>query len=289
MSNAKDIVWISSYPKSGNTWLQNIVRSAGANHGFPDGEMDVYTLLDKSIEPSPCYCLNKKLSASGGFVLKTHASFEKVHQKIFNYDLNLVGFLHVYRNPFDMLLSYINYTRIEYSNYRYSEDYQVFLFKLLMGFDKVYSYDEWRNMKLEDIPTINLDHALNFFSRNNLSLPVNYSMASGWYENIMSWKSKESSTEGCLIKYEELFDDFKEIETICNIFSFQVDDFLKAKYDFNMKINQVRMESSDGSIFYNKMRKSYFKDFYSKSVIDEFIKNHESNLFKLGYLNLEFV
>jgi len=40
----RNAIWISSYPKSGNTWVHSVLRLAGKRYGFPQVDMDAYNI-----------------------------------------------------------------------------------------------------------------------------------------------------------------------------------------------------------------------------------------------------
>lgn len=45
MKFPSDVVWLTSFPKSGATWTQSVVRNAGKNYEGPQIDLDVYNIL----------------------------------------------------------------------------------------------------------------------------------------------------------------------------------------------------------------------------------------------------
>src|SRR5687768_1005670 len=112
----ESVIWIASYPKSGNTWVQTVIRRAGKSHGFPKRDLDVYKHIRAGQAPVAVGGIRPEVSRGHTTVLKTHARHvpgTRIHPEL---NLQAVGFIYVMRNPLDLLLSYINFTRLQYEN-----------------------------------------------------------------------------------------------------------------------------------------------------------------------------
>ncbi|MBO41862.1 MAG: hypothetical protein CMJ04_02675 [Pelagibacteraceae bacterium] len=119
------IIWLASYPKSGNTWLRLFLCS----YLFLDSKTKSFSLdLIKNIPSFP----NKKLFAAHGIkpknfedvakswliiqkkinsnnkvnFLKTHHSYVTLNQYSFTNKENTIGAIHLVRDPRDVLISY---------------------------------------------------------------------------------------------------------------------------------------------------------------------------------------
>lgn len=97
------ILWLASYPKSGNTWLRFLLRSAVLG---PPAESiavarsipDIHRPLPTAMEP-----------AFGGLLpIKTHFELSASHPLL----AQTAKAVHVLRHPKDVLLSGLNYTRL---------------------------------------------------------------------------------------------------------------------------------------------------------------------------------
>ncbi len=287
-----DVIWISSYPKSGNTWLHTLLMWAAAERGYSTFDLDVYNLINKNIKPEPCLAINRELFSQNTCILKTHSTHDNLFTKINTTNLSMVGFLHIYRNPFDMLLSYINFTRIEYKKilsniYIDSNLYKNFLFKEFLGFDHFFDPDEWELLTIDKIPTKNLDHALAFFSKNNLTLPFYQEMSSGWYANVNSWVAKANNQTSFAFKYEDLFGNFELLPKILNMFSISESYFIQRREELDVYTREHKKQSdSQSNIFYNQMKPYYFSNFYSNTAIEKFFIENERALISLGYQDI---
>ena len=144
------------------------VAPCGKNYGFPQTDLDVYNISKGGKEPIVCDAVEDRFSDNPCVVLKTHSPFKEnqpFHQ-LPNVELVNAAFIHIYRNPLDVLLSYLNFTRIEYKFHIENSTYKNNLFIELLGLPRTYDYDEWLGMSLDAIPQANLDHALDCFSEN---------------------------------------------------------------------------------------------------------------------------
>jgi len=281
--DAESVIWIASYPKSGNTWVQNVIRVAGSDYGFPSKDLDVYKLKSMNQVPSTVGGVRKVVTETPVTVLKTHASYRKnglVHPEL---GLKTVGFVYVVRNPLDVLLSYINFTRLQYEKSKNDREYQTNLFIRLLGFERIYSYDEWLEMRLEDIPRQNLDHALAVYAENNMGIPsISGMTGGGWLDHYQSWWRVRNDIPAVILKYEDLLASPDEFLRIRKLFRFSHDEIVNAVNVVNEKQRGLQYKN----IFYNKMSAYYFKNFFSKKAVSDFLSRFELDLKKLGYQDL---
>jgi len=279
---AKAVIWVASYPKSGNTWVQAVVRRAGKRHGFPQSDVDVYKLIADNREPDVVGGIRPAVSKMATTVLKTHArhtSDQEIHRKL---RLKTAGFVHVRRNPLDVLLSYINFTRVQYEKRKDSKDYQDNLFLDLLGFGKAVPYEEWVNVKLEDIPRANLDHALKRYTELETAIP-GVSMAGGsWMEHCMSWLEAGKTLPSVYFRYEDLLKGPEYFRSLKELFTFSDQEIFDAVHSINEGHRKLQFKK----IFFNKMTSYYYQEFFSAGVINEFLTRFEDDLRRLGYGDL---
>ncbi|MDE5084509.1 MAG: sulfotransferase domain-containing protein [Trichodesmium sp. St18_bin1] len=284
-----NVIWIASYPKSGNTWMNSIIRQASIDRGFVQGEMDVHVILRESKTPNVFHLVKPSYAKHPCSVLKTHSLYKQgdnLH-KFTGFQLINTGFIHIFRNPLDVLLSYINYTRLQYRNLvrRSSSDqrvtnYRKLLFIDTLGFDKAYDVNEWEKMSLETIPQKNLDYSLDSFSNNGLSIPAFKSSSGTWIEHITSWKKAKADISGFSVRYEDCLNNPNEFFHLLEFFDFSQTNISDALNRVNIR---AREESSSNSIFYNKMQAYYFFDYFSRSAITRFFNKHENTLKNFDY------
>ena len=282
-STPEAVIWIASYPKSGNTWVQSVVREAGQPFGFPRKNLDVYKLIADKRLPEVVGGIRPDVSSASTTVLKTHnlhAPGGKIHARL---NLKSAGFVHVRRNPLDLLLSYINFTRLQYEKRQHSKTYQDALFIDLLGFEKAIPYDQWVGVKLEDIPRPNLDHALNRFTESGTVIPGVRPAFGSWLENALSWLEAGQSLPSVAFRYEDLLKGPEYFLTLTKLFTFSESQILDAVNAVNER--QRGLQSSK-RIFFNKMSSYYYPNFFSPAAISRFLGRFESELKRLGYTDL---
>lgn len=282
-------IWIASYPKSGNTWISSVLRAAGAKHGFPQTSMDTYEMARSGERPLACPAVSPSLGPGPFSVLKTHSAFSDTAQPHYfaGIELKTAGFVHIYRNPLDVLLSYIGFTRIEYQANSQNDSYRRALFIDLLGFEKAFEYEDWLAMSLDHIPQENLDHALNVFSENALSISTLTPMSGSWIENTRSWISAGATVPGYSIRYEDCLEDSKHILNLASMFVFGQDEVARALAHVNKNAKDAS-ESTDKyrSIFFSKLSSYYFSSYFSKDAIRNFCAKNEVVLAEFGYQSI---
>lgn len=287
-----NVIWIASFPKSGNTWLNSIIRQASLQKGFISGEMDIHVLLREQKTPKIFHLVKPSYLTHPCSVLKTHFLYKSGDELHTFRGIQLVstGFIHIFRNPLDVLLSYINFTRLQYRNLvrRKPSDekianYRKSLFIDTLGFDQAYDVDEWEKMNLGTIPQKNLDYALDSFSDRGLSIKAFDSSSGSWIDHTNSWKKANAEINGFSIRYEDCLDNTNEFFRLQEFFEFSETDISEA---LNLVNCRAREESASGSIFYNKMQAYYFFNYFSNAAITRFFNKHENLLKNLGYESL---
>ena len=278
---AESVIWITSYPKSGNTWLQAVVRVAGKQFGFPESDLDVYKLISDKRSPTVVSGVRPEVGTKKMTVLKTHSRYlpkREIHPEL---GLETAGFVHVIRNPLDMLLSYINFTRMQETKMNNVSN-QDSLFIDLLGFKKIMPYEDWKKTRLEDIPRYNLDHALNRFTEYGTHIPSLVTTGGSWIETNLSWFEAGKCIPSVFFKYEDLLGGPKSFLPLTNIFSFSEQQIIAAAD----VVNRWLPDQPGKRIFYNKMSSYYYLQFFSHNTITRFLDKYHVELSKLGYENL---
>ena len=275
------VIWIASYPKSGNTWVFNVIRWAAVASGFPNFEPEYFEMMNDGRTPQALPFVQDTISGSANCaVMKTHAlnNGQEVHPSL---GLETAGIVYIMRNPLDMLLSYINFTRIQYARSPRQEAYGKELFLEFLGFDRIVSAEEWQAFTLDSIPQKNLDHALQVFSENKLSIPLLKNAQESWLNHVRMWKKACNITPGILLRYEDLLSDAAAFHPLGKLFSFSetaIEESV-AKVDALTKQSQKKM-------FFNKMRSHYFHEYFSTDVLKAFGNKFEAELEETGYPDL---
>ena len=231
----KKIIWISSYPKSGNTWMRYLLA-----HYFFNNKMvfdkTIIKYIDKLHLPEDIhnkYIGNKldvshvakywipsqeKLEVVNGQVtfLKTHNANISIGKNNFTNEKLTVAIIYMVRDPRDIVVSEKNYFG---SNYE----------KLI---------DNICNKKLHTI-----------YDEDNKS---NLDVVSTWDIHFKSWMNKMPNVPKILVKYEDLIENtesvFKNvINSLSKILNFQINhDKIRFSVE-NSKFDKLsKMEDDEG-------------------------------------------
>lgn len=285
----RSIIWIASYPKSGNTWMASVLEVAGRGFGYPQGGYDAYHLQNTNVQPQVCDAVADGIGTYPCSVLKTHAMFQAAGLPHVFPDVEPVtaAFIHIYRNPLDVLLSYIGFTRIEYGMNIDSKDYKDALFLELLGLPRHVDYDEWRLMGIDALEQRHLDHALDSFSERGMGIPTFIPMAGTWLDHLSSWKEAADAVPGKCLRYEDCLADPSTFNQVADLFTFGPEQ-ISASVEF-VNLRSKKMSNSGDErhrIFYNKMRSYYFSEYFSRAAIDRFYAAYEGELKGAGYGSL---
>ena len=235
------IVWLASYPKSGNTLLRSILSSYFFSN---DGEfrfenlyqISQFPLLkhftsinvnvneDKAIFKNSINAQNFINKEKGKIkFFKTHSSFSKINNYNFTDLHNTLGVIYVVRDPRNVVNSLAHH-------YNFSID--------------------------EAIDTM-IDKK-KFMSRTDKNAEV---FAGSWNFNYNSWKNLEQHKKYYLVKYEDLIKNKKSV--ILKVFEFL--NSLGMKFDIDMiKINKVIKTTE-----FEEMKTKEQKETFTEAMIDE--------------------
>ena len=284
------IIWLASYPKSGNTWLRSFLISLL----YPDKFSDFRGL--KIIGQYP-----KKIHFKG--LLKDFSNFEeisqnwvnsqnkinsdkklkffKTHHSLCNYKghfftntNNTLGAIYLIRDPRNVLISIFNH----FSKKNYNEA-------------KEFLFDENR--------VIGLNKKINNNDENLLNNEI-ITIISSWKTHYRSWKLLKKNY--LLIKYEDLLskpqEEFSKISDYISFFTkmrFSNDLIEKAINENSFKNLSDREErfgfdeapidkSGKKKKFFNLGPKNVWESMLNKQMIDEINKKFQIELEELNYL-----
>ena len=279
------IIWLASYPKSGNTWVRHFLASLiYSNQGkvgleklgfimqYPKRDQfeklvtnfDDFTQIKKNwINSQNQINSDKKIK-----IFKTHHVLCSLGEDNFTNEKNTLGVIYIVRDPRNVISSILYH------------------FNLL-----------------------NTDEALNFIQEEekfigNVKNKVNYplhTLIGSWKTNYNSWKNV--SKNFLLVKYEDLIlnpnTEFKRIaKYITNTINikFSEEQIEKSIDECSFK-NMRSLEDKNGFIesikdsednnkkkFFNLGPKNTWKENLNKNVIDEIESSFNSEMKELGYI-----
>ena len=272
------IIWIASYPKSGNTWIRALI----SYYLYSKKEKFDFKLLKKipkfiqqkfiapvasldKIKKEPITISEFWESAQIRLNLDNEIKFFKTHNACVSYDgkwftdkKNSAGYIYVVRDPRSVICSYAVHLNIS------------------------------------------LEKALkNLLNENSLGIEDEDKMAelvSSWRINYQSWKKKKDYP-GIVVRYEDLIDntekEFKKIlvflEKIIqsNLDIARIKQTIKACEFLNLRKMEDALgfdEAVNNNKFFRKGKKDSWKNELSKDLRKKIEENLEDEMIELGYL-----
>ena len=249
------IIWIASYPKSGNTYLRSFLSTY---YFSKNGKFDFNLLLNINQFPSRQYSNSKSYTFVDAakkwihnqktffnreklFFLKTHNSLEQYFGNRFTTSSETVGAIYITRDPRNVISSMCNH---------YS-----------MNYDEMYKKMVDNNASLSQKD-----------SEGDLS---NFSFLGSWSNHYWSWKNNfEFKT--LIIRYEDLeynsHDEFHKILT-----------FIEKVSGRNNPINIKNLKNSLNSTSFSNLKRQEKTHGFKESL--SYKTNNKTNFFNLGFKN----
>lgn len=276
------IIWIASYPKSGNTWLRSLISS----YYF---SKDKFNLSDLKTIPnfSVNDFINDNLIIQNGvdvakqwlnvqreinknykktLFFKTHNACVAINNNLFTDSNNTAGCIYVVRDPRNVITSYKNFEKKTYEEILYHmKNKEAYLFSQKKGEYKSYEF------------------------------------IGSWADNYNSWFHNKLGVPICLIKYEDLVKDTlgelrKIIDFIANVqniknYSFNIEKAERVVVDASFE-NLSKMER-DGDFnearsnqkFFNMGERNNWQKLLPVSIKKNIEQCFYSEMKELNYLN----
>ena len=265
------MIYLQSFPKSGNTWLRIILKSMlcetyDVNINFINlGISSAYKKLlklDKPVNMSEDEILKHRNNIYKNmdpkvdkFFMKVHDAFVHIPDEPLFPTINSKAII-IIRNPLDIVSSYANHTDI--------------------------SLDE-------SVDKINNGSTLgNSYRIDNGNVTQHLGT---WKENVTSWI--ESDIEKLIIRYEDLHEDFENtVEMIASFLDIKLtnEDMNRIKWQSDFK-NLKQQEITKGfiekpktsNVFFREGRKDQYKKELSKDQIRKIIEVNKDLMKKFNY------
>ena len=279
------IIWLASYPKSGNTLLRTILCSyLFTNDGIFNFELLKYIKqfpskyflhkigvdTENLIEVERNYISAQKFinSINRNNFLKTHSSFRLTFDYDFTNDENTLGAIYIVRDPRNVVTSMSRHFEL--------------------------SIDDALNLMLSSSSVIG--------DKYEIDQPV---FISSWKSNYNSWKLGKFKDRCLFLKYEDLVE--KKKETIIKVLEF-IGNLSNTKFILNEKKLQntilttefnylQKMEKEQSFIegmfdsktkkkiqFFNKGIKRDWKKLLSDKIVNKIELSFKEEMIELGYL-----
>ena len=251
------IIWLASYPKSGNTWVRSFISSLLYTN---DGKVSFSKLNKIAQFPARSQFLNfiddlqnvkevyKNWSSVQNYLnLDNQIKFLKTHHincKIENYEFtdqtNTLGVIYIVRDPRNVACSVKNHFSL--NNY---EEVKNFLFR----------ENNWLGI-VKDKDQAIMDN----------KIPT---LISSWKTNYLSWKNKTKNY--LLIKYENLLND-------PNSEFFKISKYLENHLKIN--ISKEKVNKAIESCSFKNLQKLEIEGKFQESTVDK--DNNNVKFFHLG-------
>ena len=278
------IIWIASYPKSGNTWVRSLLSAYYFTQGgefnfsllknikqFPSKEFFERKITSVEEASEMWIPIQKKIKDSKKiFFLKTHNVYGAYKGNNFTTPEFTLGAINIVRDPRNVITSLMNHYSIN------EEEALKMLFSV------------HRNLR----------------DKNDINDYTNYSFISSWSNNYNSWKISKNINK-ILIKYEDL--ESKRLETFLKILKFvnklmgkgdEIDNKKLKKSisstDFEILKKKEKDEGFEEAVYSNDpgIKKPFFnlgsKNDYRKLLKIDTVKliekKFEKEMIELGYL-----
>ena len=257
------IIWLASYPKSGNTWLRFFIISLlmgektdlNLNHlraiiNYPHStQFDnlVSNLFDFNEIAKNWIASQKKINSDKNLrFFKTHNMLGKFRGHPFTNSENTLGAIYIVRDPRNVITSLKNHYSL--SNYEKAKEF-LFNENKILGLS-----EEQKNLYLK-----------------SKKFPLTQFVGS-WKSHYLSWKNMKKNN--LLIKYEDLIHDTKnEFTKIANY----IGSLLKLKFTEDQIDTAINLSS------FEKLEKMEKKDGFSESNIGK--DGNRNKFFFLGPKN----
>ena len=277
------IIWLASYPKSGNTWVRLFLNSLINDK---TNEVDInniqirqfplrYDVSNLNIDMdniqefiSNCIVCQDKINLDNSIkIFKTHNAFWRAGNNQFTNEENTKGVIHIVRDPRNIITSVKNH----FSRKNYDE-------ALKFMTDEKKSLGSRTKTKDTDLPTV----------------------VSSWSNHYKSWKKMKKNY--LLIKYENLLNNPKdEFNKIINYLDKNLNltfnnskienaiknsDFKKLKYQENENGFKEAAKDENGNIkkFFFLGPKNDWKILLDEGTIKKIEDTFKNEMTELGYL-----
>jgi len=285
------IIWLASYPKSGNTWLRFFLvslffsgKKVNLNHlksiiNFPD-KAQFKSLVDDLLDIKKIArnweaaqdLINKEKKIK---IFKTHNMLCRFEDKYFTNTNNTLGTIYIVRDPRNVITSVKNHYNID--SFNAAKDF-------LFNDKQIITMSELQKEK--------------YLKKDEYPLPT---ILGSWKTHYLSWKNMKKNY--LLVKYENLLQDpFEEFSKISKYFAnilnlnftedqikeaiklSSFDKLKKMEEDFGFTESSYNNKTGKKNIFFNLGPKNDWKKILDKEIADEISLKFETEMKELGYL-----
>lgn len=284
-------ILFAGYPKTGNTLLGETFVFAGKKYD-PEWDLgnynDMRELYDYYILPysgSPV----KSNPLCNGICLKTHERPSRYHNLVSSFYGGVSHVVTITRNPFEVLLSSLNYFRYVWEKNKTLNDLEIKTLNLLLPDYQIdpktflddFTLDNLREKELLDVALLN-------FSRSGTSIYNFHAMSGPWCSYVNTYNKHHNIKSGEIsilnLRYEDLVQNYdlcsEKLGNFLNCDSF----YIKCGFEEQKKLAEER--KNKGNLFFNKTTSGYWKEYFTPSACKNFVSTYCYELEDLGYQEL---
>jgi hypothetical protein len=292
--NSKKMFWISSYPKSGNTWLRLILCGLFFSE---DGKIKDFKILSKirGFDSLNNFKFIEKISKKD--FIKIFQGKEYNEQAVLTYSkywLEAQRRININNGKFGFFKTHNARVKINNNYYTDSSKSSGFIYISRDPRDVVVSYSKHMNKSIDDTIEFLLNGQIMNKSKDNNKMPE---IILNWKEHYLSWK-KFDEIPSLFLQYENLLTDIeKEIKKIINFFdkyfnisienqNKKIQNIIKSTEFINLK----KIEFSNGfsekghSSFFRIGEKNQWKKILNKKQSDLIEKSFNYTMDELNYI-----
>lgn len=260
----KKIIWIASYPRSGNTWLRFILSSLFFEFKDFDNKWnmtklipDIHINTPEEIFGAPS--VKDKLNDIS-FCKTHHSKPTDIKNRLKLQGLKTVGYIYIYRHPLDVLISAIN-------------------FSYYKGISKFFLDGKLRTPS-QLYETGNIDQYLINFTENATEIKIWNKMSGSWLENVYSWCLLQKHYEpSIIINYDNLLENpLKELMVLHDYFPKLEKNNIIQSLEIARKLTYSNKQNS----FFWKKETGTHKKYFNKNLISVFNKKYGDILSELS-------
>jgi len=279
------IIWIASFPKSGNTWVRSMISSLIYTdtgifnfeiikkiQQFPNKKhfenlteeyQNIHELKKFWITAQDKINLDKKIK-----FFKTHHINCKIGENSFTNDNNTLGTIYIVRDPRSLVESFSNF------------------------------YNKDKSLAIHNITSKGFVSGASYIKNKQNNV---FTIIGSWNDHYNSWS--KTSANLLLIKYEDLLSDpFKELNRIIiflkKFMTFMYDDYKIQNIISSTSFERMqKMENDEGFFempfkesdqdkvkFFNKGKKNDWRKYLNKNESDIIENKFEKEMKELGYI-----
>ena len=271
---------VAGYPKSGNTWLGQTFQVLGkmTNPEFSSA-YDIYDIMRDGLPMQ----MHPAIRSEGErcVVIKTH-SWKPYRGWPHREWISPVAVIRVTRNPLDVLLSYLNYSRWEIAQETENGTRPIrskkwgYFFCIFLGLREIPNSQAWINCDLDRMKELGLlRRAVRQWVRRGLSIPTIDAIASSWSNNLLSWEGAPIS--GLVVRYEDMIADLPREGRRLALFLEVEEPLLLEAFR--------RQSASTGKdpLFFNQMNAYYGLQMVDRAELGELVNRYGSFISRCGY------